>query len=83
MMVGSITSMFKDLAISSCTLATESNQKTGNITSGRFLKRYSIPSTFLSNTFSWSLISTFTGMEDFGSTQKELLCSLSLASTPN
>ena len=72
MMVGNITSMLRDPAMFSGKVATESNQKTGNITSGRFLNRYSIPSTFLSNTFSWSLISTLMGMDDLGSTQKEL-----------
>ena len=67
-----MTNMFSEPAMCSGNVATESNQKTGNITSGKFLNRYSIPSTFLSRTFSWSLISTLTGMEDFGSTQKEL-----------
>jgi hypothetical protein len=50
--VGSITSMLRELAMCSGNVATESNQKTGNITSGKFLNRYSIPSTFLSKTFS-------------------------------
>ena len=52
MMVGNITSMLMDPAILSGKLPTESNQKTGNITSGRFLNRYSIPSTFLNKMFS-------------------------------
>ena len=47
-----------------------SNQNTGYITSWRFLNRYSMPSTFLRSTLSWSLISTLTGIEDSGSTQK-------------
>ena len=72
MMVGIITSRLIDPAMCSGKVATESNQNTGNMISGRFLKRYSMPSTFLSKTLSWSLISTLTGMDDWGSTQKEL-----------
>ena len=47
-----------------------SNQNTGNITCGRSLNRYSMPSIFLRSTLIWSLISTLTGIEDSGSTQK-------------
>ena len=72
MIVGSSTSKLREPAMCSGMVATESNQNTGNITSGKFLNRYSMPSTFLSNTFNCSLISTFRGIEDFGSTQNEL-----------
>ena len=72
MIVGSSTNMLRELAMCLGMVATESNQNTGNITSGKFLNRYSMPSTFLSNTFNCSLISTFRGIEDFGSTQNEL-----------
>ena len=82
MMVGSITNMFRDPAICSGKVAVESNHITGNITSGKFLNRYSIPSTFRNKMFSWSLISTLTGMEDFGSTQNELSCTPSTGCTP-
>ena len=81
-MVGSITNMLRDPAMCSGKVAVESNQKTGNITSGKFLNRYSIPSTFLNKTFSCSLISTLRGMEDFGSTQNELSCTPSTGCTP-
>ena len=83
MMVGNITNMFSDPAILSGSRDTDSNQNTGNIISGRFLKRYSIPSTFLRRMLSWSLISTLRGMEDCGSTQKELPWSSGFGSTPN
>ena len=72
MIVGSITNKFNEPAILLGRIAVESNQKTGKIISGKFLKRYSMPSIFLNMMFSWSLISTLTGMEDFGSTQNEL-----------
>ena len=72
--VGSITNKFSEPAMLLGRIAVESNQKTGKIISGKFLKRYSMPSIFLNMMFSWSLISTLTGIEDFGSTQNELSC---------
>ena len=83
MMVGNITNIFSDPAILSGIRDTDSNQNTGNIISGRFLKRYSMPSTFLRRMLSWSLISTLRGMEDCGSTQKVLPWSSGFGSTPN
>jgi hypothetical protein len=72
MIAGIMSNRLRGPAMVSGSAATDSNQNTGNIISGTSLNRYLIPSTLRMKTFSWSLISTLTGMDDVGSTQKLL-----------
>ena len=74
MIVGTRVSILTDPAMFSCSSDEDSNQNTGNIVSCKSLNRWSIPSTFLSRMFNWSLMFTFTGMEDRGSSQRTELC---------
>ena len=68
MMSGNMSSRLMGPAMLSGRDVCVSNQNTGNIRSVRFLNMYSIPATLRMKTFSCSLMLTFTGMEDVGST---------------
>ena len=78
-MVGSNSNMSRDPSGSS---ASDSNHKIGNIISGTFLRRL-IPSAGLRRMFSCSLMLTFPGMEDTGSSQRTELCFSGLGWRPD